>query len=221
MEAPPAYRYRLTFSKDYPVKYLGHLDMVTSWTRTFRRAGLPLAYSQGFNPQAKLQVAASLPVGTMGQAEVMDIYLTESLSTDDVAGQVRASLPPGFGLSAVEAVAPKAPTLQNALLQADYTVAVETNLPAEALQTKIDALLAAPEVMQTRIRRKRQESFNLRPLLHSLRLVSVADGEATLAMRVSTGQHGNLRPEAVLKALGLSEVWHQSTRTQLFFSFDN
>lgn len=221
MKAERTYRYRLTFSKDYAVKYLGHLDMVTSWTRAFRRARLPLAYSRGFNPQAKLQVAASLPVGTMGSAELMDVYLTESLSAADVAQRVQNTLPPGLGLSAVIEVEPNAPKLQSALQHADYTVTVETDMQVETLQAGIDDLLAATEIIQTRVRRKRQETFNLRSLLHGLQLASINNDAVTLTMRLSTGQQGNLRPDAVLQALGLAEAWHQTTRTQLFFSFDS
>ncbi|RME43282.1 MAG: DUF2344 domain-containing protein, partial [Caldilineae bacterium] len=89
VQATPKYRYRLTFRKEFPVKYVAHLDMVKTWTRAFRRAGLPLAYSEGFNPQARIQVAASLPVGTMGAAELMDIYLTEPLDAADILRRVR------------------------------------------------------------------------------------------------------------------------------------
>ena len=86
---PP--KYRLTFSKEYPVKYVGHIDMVTTWTRACRRAGIPLAYSQGFNPQAKIQVAGSLPVGTMGNAELSDITRVEPMAGDEILQRVSAN----------------------------------------------------------------------------------------------------------------------------------
>jgi radical SAM-linked protein len=49
-----AQRMRVTFATADTVKYVGHLDMHRAWERAIRRAGLPLAYSQGFNPQARL-----------------------------------------------------------------------------------------------------------------------------------------------------------------------
>ncbi len=217
MQSPPKYRYRLTFSKGHPVKYVAHLDVVLAWTRAFRRAEIPLAYSGGFNPRAKIHVAASLPVGTMGAAELMDIFLTEPMAPDEILHRVRATLPNGFKLHAVKKVAAKAPGLQASLRQADYVIVVETNLAESDLTTRISTLLAQDSIMQTRIRRNKEELFNLRPLLHTLELVAKNKAEATLAMRLSAGQQGNLRPDAVLHALGIRNTWYQAERTKLIF----
>ncbi len=56
-------RLRLTFAKTAAMRYTGHLDLHTTWERTLRRARLPLAYSQGFHPQPKIQLASALPLG--------------------------------------------------------------------------------------------------------------------------------------------------------------
>ncbi len=210
-------RYRLTFTKEYPVKYVGHMDVVLTWTRAFRRAGVPLAYSEGFNPRAKIQVAASLPVGTMGSAEMMDITLTEPMEPDDILQRVNATLPNGYRLLAVEAIAADTPKLQASLRQAEYRVTVETDLSAEEIQSRIEHLLAQPQIIQTRIRRKREETFDLRPLVFDISLVEKVGDDVVLAMRLATGQHGNARPDAVLYALGMHNKWYQSERTKLIF----
>ncbi len=210
-------RYRLTFTKEYPVKYVGHMDVVLSWTRAFRRAGVPLAYSAGFNPRAKIQVAASLPVGTMGSAELMDITLTEPMEPDEILRRVNATLPNGYRLLAVEAIAADTPKLQASLRQAEYRVTVETDLSAAEIQSRIEHLLAQTEIIQTRIRRKREETFDLRPLVFDIALLEKTDADAVLTMRLSAGQHGNVRPDAMLHALGIQNTWVQTERTKLIF----
>lgn len=70
-------RLRITFSKSGGLRYTGHLDMQTTWERTIRRAGLPLAYTQGFHPGPKIQIASALPLGFIGRAEIVDIWLRE------------------------------------------------------------------------------------------------------------------------------------------------
>lgn len=217
MQAIPKYRYRLTFSKGYTLKYVAHLDLVLSWTRAFRRAGIPLAYSKGFNPNAKIKVASGLPVGTMGSAELMDIYLTEPMPADEILARVKDTLPGGFGLSDVAQIDGNAPGLQASLLQADYRVTVETDLNEDVLVTRIDALLSQEKIIQTRIRRKREERFDLRPLLYRLALHEKIGDDAIFDMRLSSGQQGNLRPEAVLSALNLNNTWVQIERTKLIF----
>ena len=154
------------------------------------------------------------------RAEIVDIVLEEPLDLETAHDKIDPTLPQGLKLHSIEPVPIKAPTLQNLLRQADYNVLVETDLSAEALSQRIEALLAADEIIQTRRRRKREEKYDLRPWLYELDLVSLADGDARLHMRLACGQHGNLRPEAVLKALGLGDNWAEIERTRLYFEDD-
>jgi len=214
----PKYRLRLTFAKKAQIKYISHLDLALAWERSLRRAQLPLAYSQGFNPRPKMQFASSLPVGTTGKAEIVDILVTQPVAPADVVARLQEVLPSGIGLHHVDVVPLKSPTLQNLLCQAEYEVSVETGLSAKELASRIETLLAAETVVQTRQRKGREEVIDLRPWLHELRLEKVADGEARLHMRLTAGQSGNLRPTEVLKALGLIENWTQIERTRLIFA---
>ena len=217
---PVKQRLRLLFAKKVQTKYISHLDLSLAWERALRRARMPLAYSQGFNPRPKMQFASGLPLGTTGSAEILDIIVKELVDPKDALERIVPALPVGIGLSSVEEVPLKGPTLQQLLKEAEYRVTLETDLSAEELSTRIEALLAADTIMQTRKRRKRDEQFDMRPLLHELRLDSVENGDALLFMRVTAGQHGNLRPEAVLKALDLEENWASIERTRLIFETD-
>ncbi|OQY46157.1 MAG: hypothetical protein B6242_08550 [Anaerolineaceae bacterium 4572_78] len=226
MKAKTKYRYRLTFRKGNKVKYVGHLSVITVWTRAFRRAGVPLAYSQGFNPQARLQFAASLPLGYIGSAELIDVFLKEAVDEADMLHHVNDTLPTGFKLHAIEMIAPNSPSTQNELRQANYNVTVETATSSAQIEDKIKDILLADKIMQIRTRRKKEETYNLRPLLHDLSLVHAKDQakakpfapqDVTLHMQLSVGQHGNLRPESVLKALDLDMNWYEIERMKLIF----
>ena len=213
-------RLRITFAKGPQIKYISHLDLRLAWERALRRAGVPLAYSQGFNPQARLQLASGLPLGYTGSAEVMDAILEEPMPPEEFLARVRPVLPQGLTVSAVEEVALKSPSLQSALRQAEYRVTVETSLSAGELEERIARLLAADRVEQQRLRKGRVETFDLRPLLDDVRLEAVHGGKAVLWMRLSAGQQGHLRPDAVLVALGLADAPAQIERTKLLFEFD-
>lgn len=216
-QPPPDHRLRLIFAKKKQIKYIGHLDLVLAWERALRRAQIPLAYSKGFNPRPKIQVASSLPLGTTGSAEIMDIVITQAVEPAIALERIRPVLPEGIALHSVEVVPLKAATLQHLLRQAEYRVVVETELAAAELTHRIEALLAADKIGQTRQRKKQLEEIDLRPWLHELSLESAAEGEACLQMRLTAGQFGNLRPEEVLKALGLGNNWAEIDRTRLIF----
>lgn len=214
----PKYRLRLTFAKKEPIKYISHLDLALAWERALRRAKISLAYSAGFNPRPKMQVASGLPLGTMGRAEILDILVTQPLDPVVALERIRPMLPAGLALHSIEQVPLKAPALQDQLRQAEYEVVVETDLSPQTLQARIEALLVADKISQTRHRRKQAEKFDLRPWLHELSLLSTTEGEVCLHMRLTTGQFGNLRPESVLQALDLADNWASIERTKLIFT---
>ena len=70
------YRYRINYSKKEGMRYTSNLDVHKMWERTFRRAKLPLAYSQGFHPQPKIQQASPLPLGFLSDYEIVDFFKT-------------------------------------------------------------------------------------------------------------------------------------------------
>ena len=137
-----AQRMRVTFSTADTVKYVGHLDMHRAWERAIRRARLPLAYTQGFNPQARLQFAAALPVGFTGEGEVADVFLNEALDPPEFLSRLAAALPPGIRPLRAEPVAREIPSLQSQVCGARYRVEVETDEPDATFAARLDGFLA-------------------------------------------------------------------------------
>ena len=209
------HRLRLTFAKKSQIKYIAHLDLALAWERALRRAQIPLAYSQGFNPRPKMQVASGLPLGTTGQKELLDIITTTPVDPDDVLKRVSAALPMGIELSHVEIIDWRTPALPDLVSEAVYAVIVETELSRETLEERVAEVLEAKTLIQWRRRKKRDEKFDLRPLIYELSVETVVDGDATFGMLLAAGQRGNLRPEAVLKALELDENWFSIDRRLL------
>ena len=76
--------YRITFSKTGSLSFISHLDFNHSFIRILKRAGLPLRYSEGFNPRPKIVFGLPLSVGMEGLNELVDISLTEDLSNEEV-----------------------------------------------------------------------------------------------------------------------------------------
>ena len=214
-------RLRVTFAKGSPLKYISHLDLTLAWVRALRRAGLALAYSKGFNPQARLQLAAALPVGYTSSGEVMDVLLDQPVLVERFMAGLRPVSPWGLTVVTVEEVDLKSPSLQSSLRQADYRVTVETSLDAAALKARVAVFLAADHWEQQRIRRRRTETVDVRPLAKDVRLESAHNRQAVLLVRLSAGAKGNLRPDVMLAALGLAGAHAQIERMRLLFEFDN
>lgn len=206
-------RLRITFSKTGAARYSGHLDLHKTWERSLRRAGLPLAYSQGFNPQPKIQLASALPLGFTSECEVADIWLERDAPPDEVAAALARALPPGLAVSAVERVDERLPALQTQLAAAEYNLEVESAVPPEEIDARIEALLLAKSLP----RERRGKPYDLRPLVESL-VRCASDGMGhTLAVRLRARQGEAGRPDEVLAALGLAGAPAVIHRTRLHF----
>lgn len=213
----PVQRLRLCYSQAGDARFVGHLDTARFWERVFRRAGLPLAYSQGYNPQPRLQFAAALPVGTEGEQELLDVWLTETVAPDAWLEPIRRQLPPGFRLLSIREAPLKAPAMQAQLRQARYRVHFAAQLPAAELRRRVEALMAQSSLLRPHHKR-RDKSYDLRPLLLDLR-VEEAEGPI-LHMLVRSGGQGNARVDEVLDALGVADYPHHIVRSELIFAED-
>ena len=190
-----AQRMRVWFATDDTVKYVGHLDMHRAWERAIRRARLPLAYTQGFNPQARLQFAAALPVGFTGQAEVADVFLNEELDPSTFVHQLAGALPPGIRPVDAQPVPRELPSLQSQVNGAHYRVEVETGEDTAAFTERLVEFLARPEAWRERRKGKDIARYDLRPLIQDLHYIEAIDnGHAfEVVMRAEPGATG--RPD--------------------------
>ena len=75
-------RLRVSFGRGVPARFISHLDVMRCWERVFRRASIPVEYTQGFTPHPKIAVAAPLAVGFTGEAELMDVWLRKWMPPD-------------------------------------------------------------------------------------------------------------------------------------------
>ncbi len=206
-------RLRLTFAKTAALKFSGHLDLHKAWERTLRRARLPLAYSEGFNPQPKMQLAAALPLGFTSECEVLDAWLETPQDLAEARAALERAAPPGIKLAGIEEAPAKSPALQTQVASAEYRVAMNSSLDPAEMDERIAALLAAPEILRTR----RQRKYDLRPLIESLARTESDELGHTLVMRLAAREGATGRPEEVVDALGADAAQAAFHRTKLIF----
>jgi len=87
---------RVRYTRGPEMRWSGHLDLVRLWERILRRAGIPVSYSQGFHPHAKLGFGPPLPVGLQSDAEYIDISIAEAMTADQVITEINSIVPEGL-----------------------------------------------------------------------------------------------------------------------------
>jgi radical SAM-linked protein len=205
-------RIRITFEKTAAMRYTGHLDLHRTWERTFRRARLPLAYSLGFHPHPRINLASALPLGFTSLDEVVDVWLESDSPPQAIEEALRPALPPGIVVKRIEEIDPHAPALQTVLEASEYVITLLE--PLADLEARIQGLLAAESLM----RRRRKKDYDLRPLIHTLgTLPEDEEGCSRLAARLSAREGATGRPEDVVEALGADPEAIRVERTKLVF----
>lgn len=206
-------RVRITFTKQNALRYIGHLDLHRLWERAMRRASLPISYSQGFHPQPKISLAAALPLGFSSRNEVLDVRLNEDVAVEDISNRLKDNLPPDIKVLNVESVDERLPALQTLVLSAAYDVHLTEPVEGSELKRRVEELMNA----ETIIRERRNKTYDLRPLVEMLSIITQADGSAWLKMTLASREGATGRPEEVLSALGIEPETARVERTRLIF----
>jgi radical SAM-linked protein len=204
-------RLRVTFSKNGPLTYTSHLDLARIWERGLRRAGAPLAYSQGFNPRPKLQLAAALPLGHTGGAELLDVWLEKPVPVEAFAKALVPVLPDGLAVGEVRQVLVKEPALPTQVVSAEYLVTAEGGGVVNEIEAHIERVMVADELPHER----RGKPYDLRPLIERLWVEREGAGEVVLGMQLAARAGATARPEAVLEVLGMRQAFAHYHRRRL------
>jgi radical SAM-linked protein len=208
-------RLRISYAVDGPLRYLSVLDMGRLWERLLRRAGFPLAHTQGFNPHPRLAFATPLPVGYSSEMELLDVHLGAQTPLDMVLGRLAAQCPAGLTLQGVTEVALDGPALQGVMRTADFAVSIWSPASAEAVKAAVARVLASDTLPHERVRAGRTARYDLRPLLLSAAYAGASDGVHQLTVNMVCSPQGVGRPEDLVAELDIPVAHWAVCRTAL------
>lgn len=189
-------KYRIEFSKTDRMIYIGHLDLMKLFHRTFKKAEIPIGYSRGFNPHQLTIFAVPLALGVSSVGEVLDIQLTEKMDCNEIKERLNGVLPEGIAVLQVIELEFSAKSCASAVCFGDYCVTLDGKY--ENIQNVIDEIMEAGEINIERTVKKKTKTVNIRPLIKSL----IADntGEKTeIYTNIATGSQGNLKIDVLLE----------------------
>lgn len=197
-----ALRVRIAFTKVEEAKYIAHLDLARVFERSMRRAGIRMAYSEGFNPHPKISFGSALAVGVEGEREYVDIELVPELSLKEILGRLQEQLPKGIRLLEGQILSQGTKALMAVLNAASYKITVPMGLPVseERVQEAITSWLDREEIQYSRYSKKGRVEKNIRPWVKQLE-GHVEGDEAIFDLEVEVGNQGSVRPEEVIASL--------------------
>ncbi len=201
-------RVRIRFRKEGDLRLISHRDLVRTFERLFRRAGLRLSMSEGFHPKARMSYPSALALGVEGLDEVMEFELAEHVQAGDLLGRLSCQAPPGltvFDVRLLESGEGKAH-----VCRATYTIPV----PKSHHESLAERIRQFTEQSSYLIRRDgRSEPVDLKAGVDHLDF-----SDAKLQFRLHMDRQCNVRPREVLEALELADMENDGyylTRTEV------
>jgi len=139
-------RLRIRFKKGAEVKYISHLDMIRAWIRAFRRAGIEMAYSEGFNPHPRISLAVPLATGITSDAELMDIYVNDTIPPYNFTEAVNRQIPAGMEILNTFQEDIGLPALPAQVISAEYMVEAAAEEGEDYLGQALTSMLAKQQL---------------------------------------------------------------------------
>lgn len=189
---------RMKFAKTGPLMYVGHLDLLRYFQKVFRRAGVDIAYSQGFSPHQILSFAAPLGIGVTSEGEYLDAEFHSTESSEIMLQRINAACgTPYIKVTEFVELNEDAKKAMAAVAGADYKVSFSQDFPsAKQCLNAVEEFIRQESIVILKRTKKSEKEINIRPFIHRM---EVSDN--AIYMRVTTGSNNNLKPDLVMESL--------------------
>jgi radical SAM-linked protein len=191
------HKIRLRFSKSGALKFIGHLDFLRAFQQTVRRAGLPAAFSQGFNPHLLISFALPLPLGMESANDYADLTLENEMPCDEIVEKLNAAAPAGLVVKAAYPAENKAASVVSV---ADYAVDLANSgeFDRAKILHAIEQIKQSKSIVIPKKTKKGIKDTEIRPDIYAIEMLQ---GESRLLMRLSAGSARFLHPITVAEII--------------------
>lgn len=215
---PAPINVRVKFQKIGDLQYISHLDLQRTLHRILVRAGIPMWYTKGFNPHAKIVFSTPLSVGAQSTCEMVDIRIDREMSCEEIKELLNREVTEELRILDVYI-----PTAKfSDIVWATY----EIELHEEGIADRVDAIravVAEDKLMAIKKTKSGEKEINIRPLIRDVQIEADSTNHVRIKTMLSIGSGNYLNPEllvSVLKkqaeVLSCSDAWYSILRTATY-----
>lgn len=191
---------RIKFAKSGAMRFIGHLDVMRFFQKAVRRAGIDIAYSEGFSPHQIMSFAAPLGVGLSSKGEYLDIEVNSVTTAEDMKRRLQEQMVDGMEICSVTMLDEHAKNAMASVAAAEYSVRFrEGCVPEIDLTEQLPVFYAKPSIIVTKKTKKSEAELDLKPAIYALS-VSGEKGTPVIRMTVDASSSGNIKPGMVMEA---------------------
>ena len=188
-------RAMIRFGKQPRLRFISHLDLQRFFQRALNRTGLPIAWTQGFNPHPILSFGSALALGWTSESEILDVKLSVPMGRKRTEEAMRAALPVDLPVLEVRMVDDRHPAPMAMVRASDYEIALSGETAAATLDAA-EEFLRRESVMAMRKTKSGEREVDVRPMALSLK----REGDV-LSARLMLTEKDTLKPDLLVRAL--------------------
>lgn len=192
---------RIKFSKEGPVRFIGHLDIMRYFQKAIRRAGIDIAYSTGFSPHQIMSFASPLSVGHESCGEYFDVELNSITDTEDIKMRLNRTMAEGIQILQVAVLDETEGNAMASVAAADYLISFRdsVSLPDD-WKEKLTAFYKKDKIPVIKKTKKGEREIDLKETIYQLEI-----REDQVYMLLDAGSGSNMKPGFVLETFCTAE----------------
>lgn len=188
---------RIKYAKTGVLRYIGHLDVMRYFQKAIRRAGLDVAYSQGYSPHQLITFAAPLGLGVTSEGEYFDAEMNSVTSSADMTERLNQTMVDGMEVRDIVALHEGAKTAMAVVAGSDYLISFrEGYVQPDVFLTNVEAFFEQKTIEVLKVSKTKEVIMDIKPFIYD---IHVQDNK--LYMLLSTGSVDNIKPELVMEAM--------------------
>ena len=193
------------FKRSTPLRFLSHLDQQRLFQRAFRRANMPVEYSQGFNPHPRMTFALAMSVGLTSDGEYGEVIVSEDIDVETFISRMNQVLPNGLEITAAKICDAGVGSLSAALYKSIYRIRINVvpGTDLAALAAAIESYLALPQILiQKRNKKGKYVEKDIRPFIESIAVFADPETDkVNVKMTLIYIEQQCVKPEQILESI--------------------
>ena len=190
---------RVRFRKVGDLQYISHLDLQRTISRVLVRAGIPMWYTQGFNPHAKVIFALPLSVGAESECELIDLRIDRDMPCEEVRDRLNEQVTEEFRVLEVY-LPPQGSVFQN-MAWAQYTLKIQSDAVRAVRAEQVSDYLTTPPLFWTKKSKSGEREIDMTSMIRSPAVSKPEEDTLVIDARMSIGGADYLNPAYVIEAL--------------------
>lgn len=193
-------KYALMFSKTGYIRFTSHLDLLRIFKRAFRRAGIAVSYSQGFNPHPRMGFCQPLSLGYMGSKELIEFQTDSDSGRKDWMTRMQECLPEGIKLIKIGLISEGQKSLAASVYAADYSITFPVPYELKDFDTAVSEYICQEKILcSKKTKSGKIAEVDIKGKIRDIKATS-DNGKLVLKCTLDSGSESNLSPELVIRS---------------------